>query len=186
VAGNVWAVDPAPEMLEVARRSAPRGVRYKLAAAESLPFKDGWFARVTMWLVVHLVDRPRALAEARRVLGPGGRLAVATFDPAHFDDFWLNRLFPSLERIDRARFPTPEALDAELRSAGFAEVRVVPLSQAASIDRETALERIRGRHISTFDLLDEEEYQQGLERAERELTERIGYRLEWAVCVAVL
>jgi SAM-dependent methyltransferase len=185
-AANVWAVDPAPEMLEVARRNAPRAVRFKRSGAESLPFKAGWFERVTMRLVVHLVDRAAAFAEARRVLRPHGRLALATFDPAHFDAFWLNRLFPSLERIDRARFVTPEALAAELGAAGFADVRVVALSQSSSLGREGALEKVRGRHISTFDLLDEDEYRSGLERAERELPDRIDYRLEWAVCVAVL
>ena len=41
----------------------------KVAPAERLPFKDGWFERAVMWLVVHLVDRPQAFAEARRVLG---------------------------------------------------------------------------------------------------------------------
>jgi ubiquinone/menaquinone biosynthesis C-methylase UbiE len=183
---KVWAIDPSLEMLEVARRNAPPGVGFKTGSAESLPFKDAWFERVTMRLVVHLLDRPRALAEARRVLGAGGRLAIASFDPAHFDEFWLNRLFPSLERIDRARFPTPATLEAELRAAGFGAVRIVPLSQARSLDRRDALEKIRGRHISTFDLLDEEEYRAGLGQAERELPARVAYRLEWAVFVAVL
>ena len=59
------------------------------------------------------------------------------------------------------------------------------LSQASSIDREGALERIRGKHISTFDLLDEDEYAAGLERAERELPEQVDYRLEWLLVVAV-
>jgi SAM-dependent methyltransferase len=182
---RVWAVDPSPEMLEVARRHVPRGVGLKLGSAESLPFRDNWFERVTMRLVLHLVDRGRALAEARRVLGPGGRLALATFDPTHFDAFWLNRLFPSLERIDRARFPTTDVLRAELRAAGFGSVQVVRLSQERSLERGAALERIRGRHISTFDLLDEDEYRAGLDRAERELPERVDYRLEWALAVAV-
>ena len=77
---KAWGVDPSPEMLEVARaRAGSAGV--KLGSAEELPFKDGWFERATMWLVAHLVDRPRAFGEAARVLEPGGRFAVATFDP---------------------------------------------------------------------------------------------------------
>ena len=35
--------------------------------------------------------------------------------------------------------------------------------------REDALERIRGKHISTFDLIADDEYEAGLARAEREL-----------------
>lgn len=181
---RVWAVDPSPEMLEVARRQARGVTRFRVAAAESLPFRPGWFERVVMRLVVHLVDRRLALAEARRVLGPGGRLAIATFEPSHFDRFWLNALFPSLEAIDRARFPTPETLRDELARAGFAAVRATSLRQRGALDRETALEKIRGRHISTFDLIGEDEYRAGLERAERELPERIEYALDWIVVVA--
>lgn len=180
---KAWGVDPSPEMLAVARGRA-HGAGLKLGTAEELPFKDAWFERAAMWLVVHLVDRPRALAELRRVLEPGGRLVIATFDPEHFEEFWLNELFPSLERIDRERFPTGEKLEAELVAAGFGDVRLTRLSQRASIDREAALERIRGKHISTFDLLDEAEYAAGLERAERELPERVDYRLEWLLATA--
>ena len=172
-------------MLEVARGRA-HGAGLKLGSAEELPFKDRWFERATMWLVAHLLDRPRAFAEAHRVLMPDGRFAVATFDPSYFDEFWLNTLFPAMEEIDRARFPTSGDLVEELGNAGLSDARVIRLSQSGSLDRETALERIKGKHISTFDLISDEEYEAGLERAERELPQRVDYRVEWLVVVAVL
>jgi SAM-dependent methyltransferase len=177
---RVWGVEPSAEMAAEARK---RGVNVKIARAEQLPFKEGWFERAVLWLVAHLVDRPAVFAELARVLAPDGRIALATFDPAHFERYYLNRLFPSLERIDRDRFPEPPALVAELEAAGFA-TRLVPLSQRAEIGRGEALERIRGRFISTLRLLDDGEFEQGLERAERELPERIGYELEWAITIA--
>jgi ubiquinone/menaquinone biosynthesis C-methylase UbiE len=158
-------------------------VHVKVARAEALPFKDGWFERAVLWLVVHLVDRPAVFAELSRVLSSDGRIAIATFDPTHFERYYLNRLFPSLERIDRSRFPEPETLAEELREAGLVP-RVVRLSQQAEIGRAEALERIRGRFISTLRLLDEEEFDQGLTRAEQELPERVAYELEWAVALA--
>jgi len=180
---KAWGVDASPEMLDVARSRAA-GAGLKLGSAEELPFKDEWFERATMWLVAHLVDRPRAFAEARRVLARRGRFAVATFDPSYFDEFWLNELFPSMEEADRERFPTAEELKAELVGAGFEDARLTRLSQRGSLDRETALDRIRGRHISTFDLISEEEYAAGLAQAERELPESIDYRVEWLIAVA--
>jgi ubiquinone/menaquinone biosynthesis C-methylase UbiE len=181
---RVWGVDPSPEMLDVARRRAPRGVGLKLAGAEDLPFTDGWFERATMWLVAHLVDRGRAFAEARRVLGPDGRFVVATFDPVYFDDFWLNRLFPSLESLDRKRFPERDELEAELREATFGAVRIESLRQRGRVARDEALEKIRGRFISTLRLLEDDEYASGLERAERELPDVTEYRVDWLVTVA--
>jgi ubiquinone/menaquinone biosynthesis C-methylase UbiE len=179
---KAWGVDPSPQMLEVAR-SRVGSAGLKLGSAEELPFKDSWFERATMWLVAHLVDRPRAFAEAARVLEPGGRFAVATFDPSYFEEFWLNELFPSMEAVDRARFPTAGELTTQL--ASFADVRLTRLSQTGSLTREDALERIRGKHISTFDLISEEEYEAGLARAERELPERVDYRIEWLLADAV-
>jgi SAM-dependent methyltransferase len=182
-AAKVWAVDVSPEMLAVARAQAPT-VAFRQAHAERLPFKPAAFERAVARLVVHVLDRPRAFAELRRVLRPDGRLVVASFDPAHVRGYWLNRFFPSILTIDLARFPALETLERELREAGFAAVRPIHLSQRATIDRATALERIRGRHISTFDLIDEGEIEAGLKRAEAELPAEVEYALEWLVVVA--
>jgi ubiquinone/menaquinone biosynthesis C-methylase UbiE len=177
---RVWGVEPSPEM---AARARDRGVNVKVARAEQLPFKEGWFERAVLWLVAHLVDRPATFAELARVLAPDGRVAVATFDPEHFSRYYLNRLFPSLERIDRERFPEPPVLVQELEDAGFT-VRLLGLTQRAEIDREEALERIRGRFISTLRLLDDAEFERGFARADRELPERVDYELYWAIAVA--
>jgi len=181
---RVWGVEPSPEMLAVARAKVPAGVGLKRGRAERLPFRDGWFERVVFSLVLHLVDRSAALAEAHRVLVPGGRLAIVTFAPEHFDRYFLNDFFPSLAAIDRARFPRPETLAAELRAAGLGAPRFVPLHQEVGVDREEALRRIRGRHISTFQLLDESEYAAGLARAEAELPERVETVREFLLALA--
>jgi ubiquinone/menaquinone biosynthesis C-methylase UbiE len=180
---KVWGLDASPEMLEVARARAPEA-RFKQGSAEAMPFKDGWFDRATLWLVVHLLDRPRAYAEIRRVLSPGGVIAVATFDPSYFRLFWFRDYFPSMEKIDLARFPTREDFAAELAATGFGEPTFTRISQRAEATREVALERIRGKHIATFDLISDEEYEAGLARAERELPERIQYRQEWLLTAA--
>src|SRR5256885_5919839 len=87
---RVWGVDASEEMLAQTVTRTGRAVAFKSGFAEHLPFKNGWFERVVFRLVVHAVDRPRAFSEARRVLAPGGRLVIATFDPSHFDASWLS------------------------------------------------------------------------------------------------
>lgn len=181
---RVWGVDASEAMLDRARRKPLPGGGFELGRAESLPFEGGWFDRAVLRQVVHLVDRPRAFAELSRVLVPRGRPVVATFDHTHFEGFWLADLFPSIVRIDRARFPAPDVLVEELRAAGFAPRPVVRLTQRAQLSRDEALERIRGRYISTLQLLDEREYEEGLARAERELPSDVESSLEWAIVVA--
>jgi len=184
VGARAWGVDASPEMLSVAAARVPRGVGLRQSRAERLPFTDGWFERAVMWLALHLLERPAALREAARVLGREGRLAVVTFDPAHFERHWLNRFFPSIARIDRRRFPDEAGLRAELAAAGFGAVRSLRLSQRRTLTRAEALERIHGRHISTFDLVSEEELRSGSERAEAELPDRVEQALEWLLVVA--
>ncbi|HEX6490382.1 MAG TPA: hypothetical protein VF002_03280, partial [Gaiellaceae bacterium] len=75
-------------------------------------------------------------------------------------------------------------LAAELPAAGFQPPRLERLHQAGELSREAALERIRGRSISTFDLLDEDELRLGTERAERELPPRLRYEVEYLLAFA--
>lgn len=180
-AARVWGVDRSPEMAAAARAN---GVHAKVASAERLPFKDGWFDRAVSRMAVHLFDRPRAFAELRRVLSPDGRVVVATMDPAWFDRHWLLPWFERAVRLDADRFPAADALERELGAAGF-RVELRRLEHEASVTREQALERIRGRAYSTFGLVPEEEYRAALERAEAEFPERVDYRPAWLLAVAV-
>jgi len=180
---KAWGIDPSAEMVAVARETLPAGIGVRRGAADRLPFRAGWFDRVTMSLVLHLVDRPQALAEARRVVPDDGRIAISTFHPDHFDTYWLQPYFPSIRAIDAARFPTPALMEMELAMAGFPQIVMRRLTVENELTREEALARIHGRHISTFDLLSPEEIEEGTERAERELPPRVVSRLDRLVVV---
>jgi SAM-dependent methyltransferase len=163
-------------------------VGWKLAAAEHLPFKDGWFDAAHAHLVLHLVDDvDAALSDMARVLCPGGRLVVVSFRTEHFDRFHLNPYFPTLAGIDRARFPDPAALSAAIAEAGFHDVAERGLHQQVMLAPEAVLERVRGRYISTLHLLDEREYQGGLARLEHDMTGRdqpLSADLFWSITTA--
>jgi SAM-dependent methyltransferase len=182
---DVSGVDVSPEMLAVARQKRLAGVDLILGRAEDLPFDDGSFERAVMLSVVHHLDRPRAFAEAYRILEPDGRLVISNADPDGFADRWLMALFPPLLDRERARFPTAHDLERELAASGFDPVDVRRVSVARSYSRARALEKLRGRHISSFDLLTEDEYQAGLRRAERELADPVEYTFRALLVVAV-
>lgn len=73
---EVTAVDPDPEMLRLAERTAP-DARLRLAGLPELPFPDGRFDAVLANFVVnHLPDPREGIAEIARVAAPGARIAV--------------------------------------------------------------------------------------------------------------
>lgn len=181
---RVWGVDASPEMVEEARRTVGSRGGVRVGVAEELPFKDGWFERAVMRLVAHHVDRPRSFREIRRVLAPGGRFVIATFDANRFGEFWLTPYFPSIPIIDAERFPTAEMLEDELQTAGFRPCEVRRLTQRDTVSRADGLAKIRGRYISTLALVDEPEFAAGLARAERELPDTTQTELHWLVVAA--
>ena len=111
----------------------------------------------------------RAFSETRRVLRPGERLSVWTFTPRHVEEFYLNPYFPSIALIDRPRFPSVQTLTAELRRAGFDDVRAEVSDEPRRIDIAEVVDRVRGRYISTLSLLPPLEYRLGLQRLEEML-----------------
>lgn len=81
-AGSVVGVDMTPAMLERARRVANelglRNVEFREGTLEALPVADGWADAVISNGVLNLVaDKAQVLAEAHRVLRPGGVLQFA-------------------------------------------------------------------------------------------------------------
>ncbi|TML08077.1 MAG: methyltransferase domain-containing protein [Actinobacteria bacterium] len=85
--------DRSPDMLA---HAAAKGVETVPADAQELPFADASFDAVMCVSMLHHVDdRPRALAEQRRVLRPGGRGALMTYTREDIEHAWYHDYFPS-------------------------------------------------------------------------------------------
>ena len=99
--GQVVGVDADASQLEVARASASaRGLpnaRFEVADAYALPFPNNAFAAaLAHTLLIHLREPERALRELRRVVRPGGVVAVSD------DDFGTAVLSPSDPLVEEA------------------------------------------------------------------------------------
>ena len=78
---DVLMLDVAPRMVELARG---RGVDARVGDVQDLPFPDESFdCAVAAWMLFHVPDLDRGLAELRRVLRPGGRLVAVTNAEEH-------------------------------------------------------------------------------------------------------
>ena len=80
---RVLGIDPAAEMLAEARaldKLAGVRVEYRQGKAESTGLPDASLDVVTAGQCWHWLDRPKAAAEAKRLLTPGGTVVIAHFD----------------------------------------------------------------------------------------------------------
>jgi SAM-dependent methyltransferase len=80
VADSVTGVDVSSEAVEAARATYTQpNLTFETAPAQALPFDDASFDLVVAYEVIeHLDDWEKLLAEARRVLAPGGQFVVST------------------------------------------------------------------------------------------------------------
>lgn len=139
--GETVGMDMDERQLEIARvNAASRGLvnaRFQAGSAYELPFADAAFdVALAHTLLFHLSDQARALRELRRVLAPGGLVAVS-------DDHWGTWLIapddaPMRRALDTflikalgaggaAPFYSPH-LRGLLRAAGFARTQGIALA----------------------------------------------------------
>jgi SAM-dependent methyltransferase len=110
-------VDPSPAMLVYA---AARGVEVVEGTAENLPFAEGSFDHALVVTTICFVDSPAGmLAEARRVLRPGGRLVIGFIDreSALGQDYLAHQAASVFYR--EATFYSADEVAQLLRETGF-------------------------------------------------------------------
>ena len=116
IGAEVVAVDTSPRMVELARG---RGLDARLGDVQELEFADEEFdCAVAAWMLYHVPDVERALAELARVLVPGGRLVAVTNAPDHLRE--LRELLGLRRRS--AAYPFSGANGEELLLRHFARV----------------------------------------------------------------
>lgn len=75
---EVYAFDLSPDLLEIARERAVRmgatGIRFEIMPAENLSYPDDFFDLIYFNDILHHVNIPKAVSEARRVLKSGGQI----------------------------------------------------------------------------------------------------------------
>jgi demethylmenaquinone methyltransferase/2-methoxy-6-polyprenyl-1,4-benzoquinol methylase len=139
-AGKVTGLDFSEQMLERARKKNA-AIEWIQGDMLALPFADETFDAATVGFGVRNVDDLElGLRELRRVLRPGGRLAILEITQPRgalrpFYSLWFDRVVPLLGKVlpggdaytylpaSVKRFPTAERLADLLREAGFREVR---------------------------------------------------------------
>jgi arsenite methyltransferase len=163
--GKAYGLDMTDEMLALARENQRRAgvtnVEFLKGEIEHVPLPDGAVDVIISNCVINLsADKDAVLAEAFRVLAPGGRLAVSDVVvrgdvPAAIRrsmELWIGCVAGALEESDyRAR----------LEATGFAEVDIEPTRvyraedarqflAAGGVDADAIAAAVDGRFMSAF------------------------------------
>jgi SAM-dependent methyltransferase len=134
---DVVAVDQSERMVELARAE---GVDARTADAQELPFADGEFdCAAANWMLYHVPDLDRALAEIARALRPGGRLVAVTNARDHLLELWRS------VGADEARIARDLAFGAENGEAAlrrhFATVELRDAGGTVEVESRAAVVR---------------------------------------------
>ena len=112
-----WSItlsDLSPGMLDAAWRNlvvTGRAFQFKEIDAQSIPFDDGSFdAVIANHMLYHVPDRPKAIAEIRRVLKSDGHLFATTIGQNHLKEIanWIRQLIPEADFVS---FGSPFTLE---------------------------------------------------------------------------
>jgi SAM-dependent methyltransferase len=177
LAGEGWQPTVVDRSAQMLAQASIKGLETVRANATHLPFADASFDAAILVSMLHHVDDPtQALVEAKRVLRPGGRLAVMVFTREDIADAWCLDHFPSSRPwMPETHMPLAELL-AELPGARRMPVvyeDVQDGSMAAMLGHpELLLDGRRRAQTSYFERMERDhpqELQAGLTRLEREL-----------------
>ncbi len=152
-------IDPSSAMLERARRD--HGMSVIRAESQSLPLRDDLASLAYFHLSIHYGDWAAALNEAFRVVAPGGRIEIWTMSHEAIQRSSLGHWFPRVVEIDSERFPDPGLLAERCSMSGSA---VAVTAESEPIVRRAGewADAVRGRFVSTLQLLTEPEIDDGL------------------------
>jgi SAM-dependent methyltransferase len=116
---EVVGIDQSEAM--VAEQRA-KGIDARVGDVQQLPFADGEFdVAVAAWMLYHVPDLDRGLAELARVLKPGGLLVAVTNGVDHLQELW--DLAQRASRIGRFNFRSDNGEEVLLRHFATVERR---------------------------------------------------------------
>jgi SAM-dependent methyltransferase len=141
---EVSFIDISPRMVELA---CARGVDAQVGDVQALPFEDGVFDTVVAaWMLYHVPDIDRGLAEIARVLRPGGALVAVTNSVLHLSELRELMAYPDGHQETFNRENGEEFLRKH-----FAEIQRLDLETVVTVrDRQKLVDYQQSTVVPTY------------------------------------
>ncbi len=170
---RVTGLDFSAQMLAQAHTSLP-GVGLIRGQAERLPFPPEFCDRVFYINAIHhFNDKAAFLAEALRILRPGGKVFTVGIDPHRREGRWyIYDYFPESFEIDQTRYPDSNSIQEWMKNAGFENCATQEVEHwAHRLPAREALAQGRLDKASTSQLtvLTDAEYQRGIQHIKEDI-----------------
>ncbi|WP_165354752.1 methyltransferase domain-containing protein [Tropicimonas sp. IMCC6043] len=181
--GRIVGLDRNAGMLEVARRRGS-GIEWSQGLAEDLPFAEGSFDSVLCQFgLMFFDDKVQAIREMRRMLRPGGRIALTAWDDEENSPGYarmielIDEMFGS-DAANALRAPfnlgQTERFRSLLVESGLSDATTVTVSGSARFAsiREWVRMDVRGWTLAEF--IDDAGFEALVEKAEKRLVQFVG------------
>lgn len=177
----VTGLDRSATMLTAARASVPVSLAETLHyvradANQGLPSEA--FDAVAFFMSIQYMSLSDAFFRSlREALVSNGVVTIVTLPHRHFiENEFLTRYFPSIPRIDLARFPSIPELERLLQEHGFGDVGVREVIDESEGAGDDLVSRVERKYVSTLHLLEPAEFERGLTGMRADLAGRTTVR----------
>ena len=181
---NYYGLEPSEGMRSIAKKKNP-AVIIREGDHTNIPFADEFFDFIFLTDVIHHIPDLNCLFDLLcKKIKYDGIICILTSSHEQIETRWYNKYFPSLSNNEKRRYPDIDQIIhcAQKNGLSLKEVELINPGNRNIVTKEF-IKMVEQKNYSMFQLLNENEYQKGLESMKldigKEITGEVYETLVW-------